>query len=202
MNFFLKKFNLLIKRLIDIFGSLIAIIIIFPIFILIALLIKFTSKGPIIFKQERLGKDGKIFNILKFRTMIINAEKIGEGIFIKNNEDKRITKAGKFLRTSSLDELPQLWNVFIGNMSIVGPRPPIPYHPYKYEEYNEIQKKRFKMKPGITGLAQITVRNYASWDKRIIIDCEYIDKFSIYLDLKILFNTIRKIILKEDIYNR
>jgi undecaprenyl phosphate N,N'-diacetylbacillosamine 1-phosphate transferase len=202
MNLFLKKLNLLIKRFIDIFVSLIAIIILFPILIIIALSIKLTSKGPVIFKQERLGKDGKIFNILKFRTMIVNAEKIGDGLFVKNSEDNRISKVGRFLRHSSLDELPQLFNVLIGNMSLVGPRPPVPYHPCKYEEYNEIQKKRFTMKPGITGLVQTTVRNYASWDKRIIIDCEYINKFSVYLDLKICFNTIRKIILKENIYNR
>ena len=119
----MRELNLFIKRLIDLFGSLIGSIIISPILIIIALLIKLTSKGPVFFKQERLGKDGKTFKILKFRTMVVNAEKIGDGLFVKTELDNRITKIGKLLRATSLDELPQLWNVIVGDMSLVGPRP-------------------------------------------------------------------------------
>lgn len=192
--------NLIIKRLIDFFGSLIGIIIISPILIIIALMIKLTSKGPVFFKQERLGKDGKRFKILKFRTMIVNAEKIGDGLFVKTEEDNRITKIGKFLRATSLDELPQLWNVIVGEMSLVGPRPPVTHHPYKYEEYSDYQRKRFEMKPGITGLTQVTVRNSVTWDERIPVDVEYVENFNVWLDIKILFKTMKKIFIKESIY--
>jgi undecaprenyl phosphate N,N'-diacetylbacillosamine 1-phosphate transferase len=196
----MRIINLFIKRLIDIFGSIIGLIIILPLLIIIALLIKFTSKGPIFFKQERLGKDGKIFKIIKFRTMIVNAENIGDGLKVKSENDNRITRIGRFLRATSLDELPQLWNVLKGDMSLVGPRPPVPYHPYKFDEYNDFQRKRFLMKPGMTGLTQVTVRNSVSWDDRILIDVEYVDNFSIWLDIKIIIKTIIKIFRKKSIY--
>src|SRR6056297_4320157 len=143
----MRELNLFIKRLIDFFGSFIGSIIISPVLIIIALLIKITSKGPIFFKQERLGKDGKTFKILKFRTMVVNAEKIGDGLFVKTEQDNRITKIGKLLRATSLDELPQLWNVIVGDMSLVGPRPPVPHHPYEYQKYPDWTKPRFEMKP-------------------------------------------------------
>lgn len=197
----MKALNLFIKRIIDFFGSLIGIIIISPLLLLIAISIKLTSKGPVFFKQERLGKGGKTFKIIKFRTMIVNAEKIGDGLTVKSNNDDRITKVGKFLRSTSLDELPQLFNVISGQMSLVGPRPPVTYFPYKgYEEYPEWAKKRFTMHPGITGLAQVTVRNSVSWDERIVVDNKYIDHFSVYLDCKILFKTILKLFKSENIY--
>ncbi|WP_077358734.1 sugar transferase [Virgibacillus halodenitrificans] len=196
----MRVLNLFIKRMIDFFGSLIGVIIISPILIIIALSIKLTSKGPVFFKQERLGKNGRVFKILKFRTMIVNAEKIGSGLFVKTENDNRITKVGKFLRATSLDELPQLWNVVTGDMSLVGPRPPVPHHPYKYEDYNDFQRKRFEMKPGITGLTQVTVRNSVSWDQRLPIDNEYVEKFNVWLDIKILFRTIQKIFKRESIY--
>jgi lipopolysaccharide/colanic/teichoic acid biosynthesis glycosyltransferase len=177
-------------------------VIVFPIFIIIALSVKLTSKGPIFFKQERLGKNGRVFKIIKFRTMVVNAEKMGDGLKVKNESDNRITKVGKFLRATSLDELPQLWNVLVGDMSLVGPRPPVPYHPYKYEEYNDFQRKRFEMRPGITGLTQVTVRNSVSWDDRIRIDVEYIERFNLWLDIKILFRTVIKVIKSEDIYGQ
>ncbi|MBZ2174092.1 sugar transferase [Schnuerera sp. xch1] len=198
----MRNLNLLIKRIIDFFGSLIGIIVISPILIIICIAIKLNSKGPVIFKQERLGKNGKVFKILKFRTMVVNAEKIGDGLKVKNENDNRITKVGKFLRATSLDELPQLWNVIVGDMSLVGPRPPVSYHPYKYEEYDAIQRRRFDMKPGITGLTQVTVRNSVSWDDRIIIDIKYIEKFNVLLDIKILFKTFKKIFKKESIYTK
>ena len=116
----MRVFNLFVKRLIDLLGSLIGMVIVFPIFIIIALSVKLTSKGPIFFKQERLGKNGRVFKIIKFRTMVVNAEKLGDGLKVKNESDNRITKVGKFLRATSLDELPQLWNVLVGDMSLLG----------------------------------------------------------------------------------
>lgn len=196
----MRGLNLCIKRLIDLFGSLVGIIVISPILIIIAIFIKLTSKGPVFFKQDRLGKDGRVFKILKFRTMVVNAEKIGTGLFVRTESDNRITKIGKLLRATSLDELPQLWNVVTGDMSLVGPRPPVPHHPYKYEEYSDFQRRRFEMKPGMTGLTQVTVRNSVSWDDRIPIDVEYIDKFNIWLDIKILFKTLQKLFKSESIY--
>ncbi|NLC67992.1 MAG: sugar transferase [Clostridiaceae bacterium] len=196
----MRGVNLFVKRLIDFFGSLLGLIITFPTIIIIAILIKLTSKGPVIFRQDRLGKDGRVFKIIKFRTMVVNAEKIGDGLIVKSENDNRITSIGRFLRATSLDELPQLFNVLKGDMSLVGPRPPVPYHPYKYENYNCFQKRRFEMRPGMTGLAQVTVRNSVPWDDRILIDVEYIDKFSIWLDIKILLKTILKITRQENIY--
>ncbi|MGP4060971.1 sugar transferase [Halobacillus sp. H74] len=192
--------NLFIKRLIDFIGSFFGLITISPILIIIAILIKITSRGPLFFKQERLGKSGKRFKVIKFRTMVINAEKIGNGLFIKTENDNRITKIGKFLRANSLDELPQLWNVLIGEMSLVGPRPPVPHHPYQYNDYNEFQVKRFSMKPGITGLTQVTVRNSVPWERRIPVDVKYVEDFNILLDIKILLKTFKKIFVKESIY--
>jgi lipopolysaccharide/colanic/teichoic acid biosynthesis glycosyltransferase len=147
-----------------------------------------------------LGKNGEIFKIYKFRTMVVNAEKIGDGLFVKSEQDSRITSVGKFLRATSLDELPQLINVIIGDMSLVGPRPPVPNHPYKYNEYTDFQKKRFEMKPGMTGLTQVTVRNSVPWDQRISIDVKYVENFNVWLDIKILFKTLIKIFNRESIY--
>jgi len=197
----IKILDLYIKRIFDILASLTGIVILSPIFIIIAILIKVTTKGPIFFKQERLGKDGKVFKIYKFRTMIVNAEKMGDGLSIKSGNDSRITKIGKILRITSLDELPQLLNVLIGHMSLVGPRPPVTYYPYNgYINYPNWAKRRFEMRPGMTGLTQITVRNSVSWDKRIAIDIDYINNFTIWLDIKILVKTFIRIFKPENIY--
>ena len=188
------------KRVLDFLLSLIAIIILSPVLLIIAIAIKIDSKGPVFFLQERLGKDGKVFKIIKFRTMVVNAEKIGDGLKVKSENDDRITKVGKVLRKTSLDELPQFINVLKGDMSIIGPRPPVTYHPHKYEEYSDEQKKRFSVRPGITGLAQVRVRNSASWDDRIKIDVEYTEKFSFIIDIKIFFETFLNIIKRKNIY--
>lgn len=197
----MRKINLCIKRCIDFVGSLIGIIILSPVFLVIAIMIKTSSEGPVFFKQERLGKDGKVFKIIKFRTMIVNAEHIGDGLRVREGDDPRITKIGRVLRKTSLDELPQLLNVLNGSMSLVGPRPPATYHPYAgYKAYPDWAKKRFQMRPGITGLAQATVRNSASWDERIRIDNQYVDRFNIWLDIKILCMTVMRVVKSEDIY--
>lgn len=198
----MKNLSLFMKRFIDFSGSLLGLIIISPILTIIIIAIRMTSKGPVLFKQKRLGKNGRVFEILKFRTMAENAEQTGTGLFVNDENDSRITKVGKILRATSLDELPQLWNVVIGDMSLVGPRPPVPYHPYKYEEYSDFQRRRFEMRPGITGLTQVTVRNSVSWDERIPIDVEYIDKFNLWLDTKIFFKTLLKIFKRESIYTQ
>ena len=199
----MRRTNLFIKRLLDIILGSIGIIISSPILLVIAIAIKSSDSGPVLFKKERLGKNGKPFLICKFRTMIVNAEHIGEGLRVSTDSDPRITKIGRFLRATSLDELPQLFNVVQGTMSLVGPRPPVTYHPYNgYENYSEWAKKRFTMRPGITGLTQATVRNSVSWDERIKVDNTYIDKFNILFDIKILFMTVVRVLKKEDIYGK
>lgn len=197
----MRKFNLFIKRLIDLFCSLVGIVILSPLFIIILLLIKLSSKGPVLFKQERLGKDGQVFKVLKFRTMIVGAEKIGDGLSIKSEDDPRITRIGKILRATSLDELPQLINVILGEMSLIGPRPPVVYFPYDgYLNYPEWAKHRFSMKPGITGLSQVRDRNNTTWEKRIKTDIEYVNNFNIIEDIKIFIFTFVRVIKISDIY--
>lgn len=186
------------KRVLDFIISFFAVIILSPIMLAIGIAIKINSKGPIFFCQERLGKDGKIFKIIKFRTMIVNAEQ--SGLRIKGKNDCRITKFGNILRNTSLDELPQFINVIKGEMALIGPRPPVTYHPHKYEDYEDEQKKRFLVRPGITGLAQIKVRNNATWDERIRIDIEYIENITFKKDIKIFIDTIVKIVKRENIY--
>ncbi|WP_097668057.1 sugar transferase [Anaerosalibacter massiliensis] len=192
---------LIIKRILDFVISFIAFVVLSPLFLVLAILIRIDSEGSIFFKQERLGKNGKTFLIYKFRTMVDNAENIGTGLFT-NEDDPRITKVGRFLRKTSLDELPQLINVLKGEMSIIGPRPPVPYYPYKYNEYSEEQKLRFTVLPGITGYAQINGRNTLSWDERIEYDVEYVKKFSLLLDIKIAFKTIGYVFNKKAIYSK
>lgn len=196
----MRKLNLAIKRLFDFVLTLVGTVIISPILLVISILIKCSSKGPVLFKQERLGYRGKIFKILKFRTMVVNAEHMGTGVVINEKDDPRVTKIGRFLRATSLDELPQVFNVLKGDMALVGPRPPVTYHPYDgYKNYPEWAKKRFEMRPGMTGLVQTTIRSDAPWDDRMKIDCEYVDKFSVLFDIKILFDTVKTVIKGEAI---
>lgn len=194
----MRKIQLVIKRCIDFIVSLLLIIILMPLLLILSLAIVLESKGSPIFKQERIGYKGENFLIYKFRTMVQNAEQMGNGLFVYDGSDNRITKVGKFLRSTSLDELPQLFNVLSGRMSIVGPRPPVTYHPYKgYECYPKRYKKRFDMRPGITGLAQVKLRNSATWDERIEVDLKYIENYSILLDIKIVLKTFFSMFYQE-----
>ncbi|MFD3156171.1 exopolysaccharide biosynthesis polyprenyl glycosylphosphotransferase [Haloimpatiens sp. FM7330] len=191
-----KKFQFILKRLMDFILSLIGIIILLPVYLVLFIAIKVDSKGSAIFKQVRVGKNGKDFVIYKFRTMVVNAEKKREleinpgdleNFVFQSKSDNRVTKVGAFLRKTSLDELPQLFNVLIGNMSLVGPRPEIPdvvkYYP---EEY----RQRLLVLPGITGLAQISGRGEIELGKTISYDLTYINNFSVWNDIKILFKTV------------
>ena len=193
----MKKVYTVFKRFMDIVLSIIGLIIISPILLIVSLAIKIDSKGPVIFKQERIGKDGKVFKIYKFRSMVVGAEKMGTGVYSKKG-DNRVTRVGKFIRITSIDELPQLVNILKGEMSFIGPRPVLTYHPWKYEEYTPEQLKRFEVRPGVTGLAQIHGRKQVEWEKRIKYDVEYVEKLSLWLDIKIFFITIYKVLLMKD----
>ena len=196
----MRKINLTIKRGLDFILTLVGTIITSPVILVISILIKCKSKGPVFFKQERLGLHGRPFRIIKFRTMVVNAEHMGTGVVINEKDDPRVTKIGRFLRSTSLDELPQVFNVLKGDMSLVGPRPPVTYHPYEgYENYPEWAKKRFEMRPGMTGLVQVTIRSDASWDDRMKIDIQYVNKFSVLFDIRILFGTVKTVLKGEAI---
>ena len=188
--------GMLAKRLIDVLFSSCVIIIGFPFFFIIALLIKFDSKGPVFFKQKRSGLRGKEFDVYKFRTMVVNAEALQKDLMDKNEmsgpvfkmtNDPRITRVGHFLRKTGIDEFPQFLNVFIGNMSIVGPRPPLPKEVAQYERW---QMRRLAMKPGITCLWQVAPnRNSISFEDWMRMDMEYIDNWSLVLDIIIIIKT-------------
>ncbi|MDO5100741.1 MAG: sugar transferase [Eubacteriales bacterium] len=194
----MRRLNLLIKRILDTVLSLLGLIIISPIFLVLMVLIRVTSVGPVFFFQERLGYKGKVFKIIKFRTMVVNAENMGTGVVINEKSDPRITKIGKILRKTSLDELPQLINVIKGDMALVGPRPPVPYHPYDgYRNYPDWAVKRFEVKPGITGLAQVELKSDASWEERIVVDNKYVDRFSVGYDFVIILKTIGAVLKRE-----
>ncbi len=181
------------KRFFDILLSFIAIVILGLPMLIIALVIKCSSKGPVIFKQERIGKNGKVFKILKFRTMVVGAEKTGSGVY-SGKDDPRVTKVGKFLRATSLDEIPQLINILKGDMSIIGPRPVLTYYPKNWEEYTEEELKRFQALPGITGLAAVHGRKTNTVEERFRYDNEYVEKLSFGLDFKIFWLTVKVVL--------
>ena len=193
----MKAIQLFIKRAFDIVVSLTLIILLtaIPVLIVVPIVIKLTSKGPAVFTQERVGKGGKIFKIYKFRTMRIPEDSVRpDGTVMEPKE--RITKVGRFLRKTSLDELMQLFNVLFGHMSLVGPRPTLPY---QVERYNDEQRRRHDMRPGVTGWAQVNGRNELTWTEKIQYDVEYIDKFSLWMDIKILFKTVGVVFGKKGI---
>lgn len=192
-----KKF---FKRVIDTVIALFMLIILFPLLLITAVAIKLDSKGPVIFKQERIGLHGRTFSILKFRSMAVDSEHTGSGVYSENN-DPRVTKVGKFLRATSIDELPQLWNIIRGDMAIVGPRPPLTYHPWRIEKYTEEQLHMFDVRPGITGWAQVHGRKCLEWHERIKMNVWYTQNMSFALDTKILFMTVFKVLRNEDNVN-
>ncbi len=184
-----KKF---FKRFFDIILSLIAIIILSPVYLIISILVLIFMGWPILFKQPRPGKNEKIFNMYKFRTMTNKKDKDGNLL----PDEQRLPKFGRFLRKTSLDELPEIFSIFIGKMSIVGPRPlVVQYLPY----YTEEEHHRHDVRPGLTGWAQVNGRNNLSWDDRFKLDIEYVNNISLIFDIKIIFLTIKKVIKASDI---
>lgn len=202
----MKSFQLFIKRAFDIVAAslMILVLIAIPVLIVVPIIIKLTSKGPAVFVQERMGKDGKVFNIYKFRTMSLPPEGTYsvDGVLYKPNGEllepssTRITKVGAILRKTSLDELMQLFNIVNGTMSFVGPRPTLPY---QAESYTDEQKRRFEMRPGVTGWAQVNGRNDLTWTEKIQYDLEYINDFSLWMDIKILFKTVAVVFKRDSI---
>jgi len=210
-----KKLSMTMKKFIDIMGSASALILFSPIFLIIAASIKATSKGPVFFKQERVGLNGKTFSLLKFRSMYANVDNkkhkeyikkyiseqrnaaVEPGVF-KLMNDTRITPVGCFLRKTSIDELPQLINAFKGDMSLVGPRPPIPYECDLYDIWHK--RRLLSCKPGITGLWQVTGRSRTTFDEMVRIDLRYIREWTLWLDFKILFKTPKAVLGGDGAY--
>lgn len=188
-----------IKRVLDIILSLIGILIGGIPMLIVALLVKLESPGPVLFRQDRIGKNGKVFHIYKFRSMCVGAEKGG---VYSDNHDSRVTKVGRIIRATSLDELPQFFNVLKGDMSFIGPRPPLTYHPWPYEEYTDFQRRMFEVRPGITGWTQTHGRKDIEWHRRIEMNVWYVDHVSLWLDLKILFLTVFKVLTNADNENK
>lgn len=205
-----------LKRLMDIVGSILGILMLLPLMLITALMVKISSKGPVIFKQRRVGFRGKYFTFLKFRSMFVNNEdrlhqdyvtklihgandQINKGTkekpFYKIVDDPRITRIGRFLRKTSLDELPQFFNVLKGEMSLVGPRPPIPYELKAYQNWHF--RRILAVKPGITGLWQVSGRSRTTFDEMVRLDIEYAENWSLWLDLKILFKTVKAVLAAE-----
>ena len=194
-------YNRVVKRIIDIFIALLVLIVGAIPMLIIALVVKIDSPGPAIFKQDRLGRGAKVFKFYKFRSMRLNAEHTGSGVY-SGKGDPRVTKIGRFLRATSLDELPQFMNVLKGEMSLIGPRPPLTYHPWPIEEYTKEQLRMFDVRPGLTGWAQVNGRKDVEWHKRIELNVWYVDHVSFGLDFKIFFTTIFKVFTNADNANK
>jgi undecaprenyl phosphate N,N'-diacetylbacillosamine 1-phosphate transferase len=186
-------YKILLKPIIDFFLALIGLFFLLPIFIIVTVLLLFANQGKPFFFQLRPGLNGKIFKIIKFKTM--NDKKDASGNLLPDAQ--RLTKIGNFVRKTSLDELPQLLNVISGSMSIIGPRPLLPDYLHLYDDF---QNRRHELKPGITGWAQVNGRNAISWDKKFELDVWYVDNISLILDLKIIILTIKKVFSSKDIY--
>ncbi|MBQ9427950.1 MAG: sugar transferase [Clostridia bacterium] len=191
---FYKKY---VKRGLDLLIAIPVLIVAAIPMLITALLIKLDSPGPVLFKQERIGKGGKVFRMLKFRSMCVNAEHTGSGVYSGKN-DSRVTRVGKIIRATSIDELPQLINVLRGDMSLLGPRPPLTYHPWPFEEYTEEQKRMFDVRPGFSGWAQVHGRKDVEWHHRIELNCWYVDHIRFSLDAKIFWITIGNVLANKD----
>lgn len=197
-----------IKRVFDFVASAIALVLLSPLFLFLAIEIHGEDGGPVFYSQIRIGKNEKPFRIYKFRSMVVNADQLKkklltqnevEGAMFKMHDDPRVTKIGKFIRAHSLDELPQLWNVLKGDMSLIGPRPPLPD---EVAEYDDWDKQRLLVKPGCSGLWQATSRNEADFKGMVLLDIEYINKSSLLFDLKLILMTIKVIIHPNGIYEK
>ncbi len=193
----MRGFYRAVKRFLDVTASFLGLVLLSPLLLAVSILIKIDSRGPVIFRQERIGRNGKVFEIFKFRSMCVGAEKTSSGVY-SGKGDARVTRIGKILRATSIDELPQLLNILKGEMSFVGPRPPLTYHPWKYEEYTDFQKRMFEVRPGITGWAQVNGRKDVEWHKRIELNVWYVDHMSLLLDIKIMFMTAFKVLTNAD----
>jgi len=185
------------KRLFDIVLSLSAIVLLLPVFVVISIAIKLSSKGPAVFRQERAGKNGKPFIFYKFRTMRVDVEPFGSSP--KTSDDPRLTRVGKLLREYSLDELPQLFNILKGDMSIIGPRP---LYVSQMAEWDERQKKRLLVKPGLTGLAQISGRGQLTREEKLELDVKYVETAGFLTDIKIILATIAQVFGRKNIYEK
>jgi len=185
------------KRVLDIFIALAAMVILSPVLLATGIIIRLSSKGPAIFKQQRAGKNGKPFVFYKFRTMKLDVDPFGPSP--KSGEDRRLIKVGKFLRECSLDELPQLYNVLKGNMSIVGPRP---LYLSQIPEWNERQKKRLLVKPGLTGLAQIKGRAELTREEKLELDVKYVETDGLLTDIRIMLKTITHVFRRKSVYEK
>ena len=197
----MKSYQRIIKCLMDVSLSVLSLILSWPLFLLIAVLIKFNSKGPVLFRQVRLGKDGKPFTCYKFRTMYVGAPDLRnpDGSTFNAQDDPRVTRVGRYLRKTTLDELPQFINVLKGDTSLVGPRPdPVD----ALEFYSERDRKRLTVKPGMTGWAFIHGRNTLPLDRRRELDVEYVETYSLLLDVKILLRTIPQVVLRRDVFTQ
>jgi lipopolysaccharide/colanic/teichoic acid biosynthesis glycosyltransferase len=186
------------KRLTDVLISIGALALLAPLMLLIACAVRFSSPGPVFFRQARLGRRGRPFYVLKFRTMVENAPDIRnpDGSTYSGDDDPRVTAVGRWLRSSSLDEAPQLWNVLMGEMSIVGPRPD---QVDQLRFYSTEDRRKLEVRPGITGLAQISGRNAIPWEERRRLDCQYVKNWSFWLDMKILAMTLPYVLMRKDI---
>lgn len=191
------KNYIIVKRIVDIMIAIGGILCFSPILVVTALLIKIDSPGPVFFLQQRIGKNGQTFCMIKFRSMCMGAEHTGSGVYSGKN-DFRVTRVGKFIRATSIDELPQLFNILRGDMSLIGPRPPLTYHPWTIDKYTDEQLHMFDVRPGITGWAQVNGRKGVEWNKRIELNVWYVRNLSFLLDLKIFFLTFVKVLKNED----
>lgn len=189
-----------VKRLIDVMIGILVLVTLWPAILLAALAIFVEDPGPVLFRQERLGKDGKVFQMLKLRSMKVNSEHTGSGVY-SGKGDPRVTKVGRVLRATSIDELVQAVHLVSGKMSLIGPRPPLTYHPWPIEEYSTEQLHMFDVRPGITGWAQVNGRKGVEWHKRIEMNCWYADHVSFLLDVKIFFMTIARVFSNADNIN-
>lgn len=188
------------KRVIDTVIGLLVLALLWPVILIAALAIVIEDPGPVLFRQERLGKDGQVFKMLKLRTMKVNSEHTGSGVY-SGKGDPRVTKVGRVLRATSIDELVQAVHLVSGKMSLIGPRPPLTYHPWPLEKYTAEQRHMFDVRPGITGWAQVHGRKGVEWHKRIELNCWYAEHVSFLLDVRIFFMTIAKVFTNADNVN-